>query len=129
MLRMTTTPKTPERQSSDVMEDLLKIPDVNAVIIIGRDGFVIESAGNTRGNMDIDALGASLASAINALEEMGTELEIDTYQDLFVEYGKAVILSKPVGDAVAALVCPDASKLGMIRHKSKKLVAELGNFL
>jgi len=79
--------------------------------------------------MDIDALGASLASAINALEEMGTELEIDTYRDLFVEYGKAVILSKPVGDAVAALVCPDASKLGMIRHKSKKLVAELANFL
>jgi predicted regulator of Ras-like GTPase activity (Roadblock/LC7/MglB family) len=113
-----------ERDSTAVLGDLLGVPGVDAVVVIGRDGFVIESAGNSS-RVNIDELGASLAHAINGIEEMGTELKVNLFQDMFIEYGRAVILCKPVGDAVAAVIAPDASKLGIIRHKTKKYFEEL----
>jgi predicted regulator of Ras-like GTPase activity (Roadblock/LC7/MglB family) len=113
-----------DRDSTAVMSDLLGVPGIDAVVVIGRDGFVIESAGNSS-RLNIDELGASLAHAINGIEEMGTELKVNLFQDMFIEYGRAVILCKPVGDAVAAIIAPDASKLGIIRHKAKKYFEEL----
>ncbi len=113
-----------ERDSAEVMNDLLGIPGIDAVVVIGRDGFVIESAGSST-RVNIDELGASLAHAVNGIEEMGSELKVEKFQDMFIEYGRAVILCKPVGDAVAAVITPDASKLGIIRHKTKKYFEEL----
>jgi len=113
-----------ERDSTTVMNDLLSVPGIDAVVVIGRDGFVIESAGSSS-RVNIDELGASLAHAINGIEEMGNELKVNLFQDMFVEYGRAVILCKPIGDAVAAVISPDASKLGIIRHKTKKFFEEL----
>jgi predicted regulator of Ras-like GTPase activity (Roadblock/LC7/MglB family) len=113
-----------ERDSAEIMNDLLGIPGIDAVVVIGRDGFVIESAGSST-RVNIDELGASLAHAVNGIEEMGSELKVEKFQDMFIEYGRAVILCKPVGDAVAAVITPDASKLGIIRHKTKKHFEEL----
>ncbi|ABA89714.1 PATAN domain GTPase-activating protein, putative [Syntrophotalea carbinolica DSM 2380] len=113
------------RESTEVMNNLLEISGIDAVVVVGRDGFVIESTGSSA-RINIDELGASLAHAINGIEEMGTELNINCFQDMFIEYGSAVIMCKPVGDAIAAVVTPDASKLGIIRHKTKKLFQELG---
>jgi predicted regulator of Ras-like GTPase activity (Roadblock/LC7/MglB family) len=115
---------TPERDSTMVMDDLLMIPGIDAVVIVGRDGFVIESAGHSS-RINTDELGAALAHATNAIEEMGAELKVNVFQDLFIEYGTAVIMCKPIGDAIAAVIAPDASKLGIIRHKSKKYFEEL----
>lgn len=115
---------TDQRDSTTVLNDLLMIPGIDAVVVVGRDGFVIESAGNSS-RVNIDELGASLAHAINAIEEMGSELKVSLFQDMFIEYGKAVIMCKPVGDAIAAVIAPDASKLGIIRHKTKKYFEEL----
>ncbi len=113
-----------ERDSTEIMNDLLGIPGIDAVVVIGRDGFVIESAGSST-RVNIDELGASLAHAVNGIEEMGSELKVDRFQDMFIEYGRAVIMCRPVGDAVAAVITPDASKLGIIRHKTKKHFEEL----
>ena len=113
-----------QRDSTAVLNDLLLIPGIDAVVVVGRDGFVIESAGNSS-RVNIDELGASLAHAINAIEEMGSELKVSLFQDMFIEYGKAVIMCRPVGDAIAAVIAPDASKLGIIRHKTKKYFEEL----
>ncbi len=115
------------RSSTDVLEDFLKIPGVTSAVVVGRDGFVIESAGGGA-HVDVEDLGAALAHAVNGIEEMGSELAISAFQDMFVEYGKAVIMCKPVGEAVIVLLAPDASKLGIIRHKTKSLVEELTEF-
>jgi predicted regulator of Ras-like GTPase activity (Roadblock/LC7/MglB family) len=113
-----------ERDATAVLNDILTVPGIDAVVVVGRDGFVIESAGNSP-RINIDELGASLAHAINGIEEMGNELKISLFQDMFIEYGKAVILCKPVGDAVAVVIASDASKLGIIRHKTKRFFEEL----
>ncbi len=113
------------RDSSEVLNNLLEVPGVDAVVVVGRDGFVIESAGSSN-RVNTEELGASLAHAINGIEEMGSELNVNVLQDMFIEYGRAVIMCRPVGDAIAAIITPDASKLGLIRHKTKKLLVELG---
>ncbi len=117
----------PTRSSTDVLEDFLKVPGVMSAVVVGRDGFLIESSGTSTA-VSIEDLGASLAHAVNGVEEMGNELQIKGFQDLFVEYGRAVIMCRPVGDAIIAVVAPDASKLGIIRHKVKPLVEELANY-
>ncbi len=113
-----------QKSSSDILQELLKVPGVNAVVVVGRDGFVIESAGQS-GAVDLDSIGASLAHAINGIEEMGSDLKVDRFTDLFIEYKRSVLLCSPVGDAIVALVTPDASKLGIIRHKARKSIEEL----
>jgi predicted regulator of Ras-like GTPase activity (Roadblock/LC7/MglB family) len=115
------------RTTTDILKDFLNVPGISTAVVVGRDGFVIETAGGTKA-LNIDALGASLANAINGIEMMGQELKIRTFQDLFVEYQGALILSRPVGDAIIALVAPDASKLGIVRYQIKPLVKELASF-
>ncbi len=112
------------RESTEILSDLLKVPGVDAVVVAGRDGFIIEAAGSSN-RVNIDDLGAAIANTINGIEEMGTELNVNKFNDLFIEYGRAVIMCKPVGDAIAAIITPDASKLGIIRHKASKLFDEL----
>jgi predicted regulator of Ras-like GTPase activity (Roadblock/LC7/MglB family) len=116
-----------KRESSDVLQELLKVPGVNAVVVVGRDGFLIESAGHSA-SVDLDSIGASLAHAINGVEEMGSDLAVERFTDVFIEYKRAVIMCSPIGDAIVALVSPDASKLGIIRHKARKCIEELASF-
>jgi len=115
------------KDSTEILDAIVKIPGVDGVVVCGRDGFAIESAGaSTR--LNIDTLGAALALAINGIEDMGSELKVDKFQDLHIEYGRAVLICHPIGDAVCAIVAPDASKLGIIRHKAKPLFDELVKF-
>jgi predicted regulator of Ras-like GTPase activity (Roadblock/LC7/MglB family) len=115
------------RTTTDILKDFLNVPGISTAVVVGRDGFVIETAGGTRA-LNLDALGASLANAINGIEMMGQELKIRMFQDLFVEYEGSLIIARPVGDAVIALVAPDASQLGIVRYQIKPLVKEIASF-
>lgn len=116
------------RSSTDIMKEISEIKGVNAVVIVGRDGFVIESSGHMT-NSNLDMLGAAVASAINGISMMGQELSIGTYSDLFINYKQAIIMCFPVGDAICGIAGNDASALGLIRHKTQKLVPELERLL
>ncbi len=118
----------PRRTITNVLEDLLKVPGLNAAVVISRDGFVIEAMGSFKA-LDLDALGASLAYAINGIQRMGDQLQISNFRDLTVEYEQAMIIARPVGDAVIALVAPDASQLGIIRYSIRRPVEELAAYL
>jgi DNA-binding response OmpR family regulator/predicted regulator of Ras-like GTPase activity (Roadblock/LC7/MglB family) len=115
------------RTTTDILKDVIDVPGISTAVVIGRDGFVIEAGGDTEA-LSLDALGASLAHAVNAVETMGQELEVQNFQDLFVEYEGAMIVGRPVGDAIVAFVASDASQLGIIRYKIKSLVKELASF-
>ncbi len=115
------------RTTTNILEDLLKVPGINAAVVISRDGFVIEATGGFKA-LDLDALGASLAYAINGIQRMGDQLQISAFRDMTVEYGQAMIIARPVGDAVVALVAPDASQLGIIRYSIKRLIEELATY-
>jgi hypothetical protein len=113
---------------TDVLRSLLDVPGIRSAVVVGRDGFVIEEAGDIK-EFNPESLGASMAQATNAIERMGQELDIQNFRDMFVEYGGALIIGRPVGDALLAIVAPDASQLGSIRYMIKSHIEELASFL
>lgn len=118
----------PARTSTDVLQEISEIKGVNAAVVVGRDGFVIESVGYMP-NANLDGLGAAVASVINGITEMGAELKVGDFNDLFVTYKAAMIMCFPVGDAICGIAGEDASALGLIRHKTHKLIPELEQLL
>ena len=118
------TSANPGRSSTDILKEISDIKGVNAVVVVGRDGFVIESVGHMP-NANLDVLGASIASSINGIVELGTELNVGNFSDMFVTFKGAMIMCFPVGDAICGIAGEDASTLGLIRHKTHKLVPEL----
>jgi len=116
------------RTSTDILHEISEIKGVNAVVVVGRDGFVIESVGHMP-NANLDILGAAIATAIHGITEMGTELKVGDFTDLFVTFKAAMIMCFPVGDAICGIAGEDASALGLIRHKTHKLMPELEQHL
>jgi predicted regulator of Ras-like GTPase activity (Roadblock/LC7/MglB family) len=59
------------------------------------------------------------------VERIGKGLDIDRCNRMTFEYGKAMIICEPAGDALVAVVAQDAKALGIIRHKMKSYLPEL----
>jgi predicted regulator of Ras-like GTPase activity (Roadblock/LC7/MglB family) len=119
-------PKTSmdQRTSTDILQEIRKIVGVSAVVLVARDGFIIESAG-TLGNIDMDMVGASVGIVLDGAERMRHELDLEEFQGLTLESDGAMIMCTPVGDALLVVLAPDSKKLGMIRMRVKNQIPEL----
>ncbi len=117
----------PMKTSAQVLQSFLEIPGIQAIGIIGRDGFLLDVAGNI-GQINQDALSASVALVYGGVESMGDELNVLPSQTITIEYASAMLICMPVADAIAAVICPDSKTLGVIRHKVKGLLPELAQF-
>jgi predicted regulator of Ras-like GTPase activity (Roadblock/LC7/MglB family) len=113
-----------QKSSTQYLNEILEIPGISAVIAVGRDGFVIESAG-ALGSIDMDLVGASVAMVLSGAERVGTELELSEFETLTLESDDALIMCTPVGEALLAILAPDSKGLGMIRLQLRKLIPEL----
>lgn len=116
------------RTSTDILNEISQIKGVTAAVVVARDGFVIESKGYMT-NSNLDMLGASIASAINSISMMGTELNVGSFSDMFTTYQNALIMCFPVGDAICGIASSDATSLGLIRYKTQKMMPELERLL
>jgi len=102
-----------------ILGEFLKLEGVSAAVVIGRDGFVIESA--VSGKMDIDALGAMASTGIGTSEAMGRELGKGELNQMLVELEKGPIIISPLSkDELIAIVAETTSNLGRIRYELKK---------
>jgi predicted regulator of Ras-like GTPase activity (Roadblock/LC7/MglB family) len=120
--------KQESRSSTEILKEFLRVPDIVAAAVIARDGEVIEHVvGEVE--IDIDRLARSLGKAVGGIDALGQELEIGEFDDLHVGYRGAVILCRPLGSALVALIAPDSAKIGILRHKLKKLAEELERLL
>lgn len=102
-----------------VLGEFLNLEGVTAAVVVGRDGFVIESA--LSGKVDIDALGAMASTGIGTSEAMGRELGKGELTQLLVELEKGPIIISPLSkDELIAIVSENSSNLGRIRYELKK---------
>ncbi len=113
--------------STEVLQEILNVPGIKAIVVVGRDGFVIETAGSL-GTMDLDTLGASVAMLLNGAESMGAEMQLSAFNTLTLEAANAMIMCTPVGDALLVILAPDSKTLGMIRLQIKKTIPRLASF-
>ncbi len=102
-----------------ILGEFLKVDGVSAAVVVGRDGFVIESA--ISGKIDIDALGAMASTGMGTSESMGNELGKGELKQLLVELEKGPIIMSPLsGDELIAIVADSEANVGRIRYELKK---------
>jgi hypothetical protein len=102
-----------------LLEEFLKVESVSAAVVIGRDGFVIESA--VSGKIDIEALGAMASTGLGTSEAMGTTLGRGNLYQMLVELEKGPILLSPLSpNELIVIVADSSSNIGKIRYELKK---------
>jgi hypothetical protein len=102
-----------------LLGEFLKLDGVSAAVVVGRDGFVIESA--VSGKVDIDALGAMASTGMGTSEAMGNELGKGELRQMLVELDRGPILLSPLStDELIAIVADTDVNIGRIRYELKK---------
>jgi predicted regulator of Ras-like GTPase activity (Roadblock/LC7/MglB family) len=104
----------------EILEELLKVEGVTAAVVVGKDGFVIESAATTK-KIDIDTVGAMASTGMGAAVSMGTELQKGEMVQTLIEMDKGPIILSPLSsDALIAIVADTTANSGRIRYDLKK---------
>lgn len=109
---------------SNILNDLTHVEGINTAVVVGRDGFIIDSAGN--GSIDTEAVGAVISTGIGSSEVMGRELGVGLMTQGMVEYQNGIIMTSLLGtDAVLAVVADLKANLGNVRYQVKKRAPEV----
>ena len=112
-----------QKSTQKILNSIADLKGVSAASLIGRDGFVIESA--SQSEIDLDALGAVASTGFGSSEVMASELNLGTINQTMVECDTGKILMADCGDAILAVVTNEEAIIGSIRHNIRKVVGEL----
>jgi predicted regulator of Ras-like GTPase activity (Roadblock/LC7/MglB family) len=110
----------------DILEQLLKVPSVEGVLVVGKDGLVITSAGTFQ--PDPDSFGAGVAEFLNnaetVLQARGASQRVSLEQD-------GGLLQLTAINEVTFLVLQAAAtaNLGRVRLECDRAAAALGEQL
>jgi predicted regulator of Ras-like GTPase activity (Roadblock/LC7/MglB family) len=108
-----------------LLADLTKVEGINSAVVVGRDGFVIESS-DAKNVVDVEAIGAVISTGTGASEMMGKELAIGELQQSMVEFKNGIVLTSLLGrEAVLAVLADLSANLGNIRYQVKKRAPEI----
>jgi predicted regulator of Ras-like GTPase activity (Roadblock/LC7/MglB family) len=116
-------------QLKELLKDMLDVEGVTTVVVVGRDGFVIEGISGGR-KMDIEAVGAVVSTGIGSSEVMGRELNVGRMTQGLVEYEEGIITISFLGkDAILAVVADLNANLGNVRYQVKKRTPDIHSAL
>ena len=102
-----------------ILSEFLRLDGVSAAVVVGRDGFVIESA--VSGKVDIEALGAMASTGVGTSEAMGVELGKGQLTQMLVELENGPIILSPLSaDELIAIVADQGANIGRVRYDLKK---------
>ena len=111
-----------------ILNDITQQPGVTAAIVIGWDGFAIESSDDE--DLDTDAVGAVISTGIGAAQVMGNELRVGELTQAMCEFSNGIIFMSGVGDrAILAVLADPQGNVGNIRYQVRKRLPELAEIL
>ncbi|MDH5545119.1 MAG: roadblock/LC7 domain-containing protein [Gammaproteobacteria bacterium] len=116
-----------DKSMSRVLNDFLTIDGVDAVALVGRDGFVIDSSSTL--DLNMDALGAMVATSVEAAEKLGTELKLGNMGQYLSEFSEGKVIMAPVKDDILAVFANKDVVIGSIRYAISKQMPKLVNVL
>lgn len=102
---------------------LSKTEGVRAVVLLSRDGFIIDSQISER--VDVEAIGAIISSNTGSSEVMGRNLGLGIFNQAMVEFEGGVVLVTLTSDLIMAVVADPSANLGALRYNVKKLTPEI----
>jgi predicted regulator of Ras-like GTPase activity (Roadblock/LC7/MglB family) len=102
-----------------ILGEFLRLDGVTAAVVMGKDGFVIESAQS--GAFDLEALGAMASTGIGTTQRMGGELGKGVMLQMMVEFESGSILFSPLSpEELVAIIGEEGVNVGRIRYELKK---------
>ena len=101
-----------------VLGELMKVKGVTAVALVGRDGFVIESTSNN--DVDMDALGAMVATAVGTAESLGQEFGLGAMEQYLSEFANGKVIMATALDDILAVFTDETAIIGGVRFAVKK---------
>jgi predicted regulator of Ras-like GTPase activity (Roadblock/LC7/MglB family) len=117
-------PSEPIEDAKSVLSRLASVPGVALAVLVDREGFLIESAGDMA--LEAETAGALAGCLAQASEAIGRELGQATLVGLIAEYEAGVILVNMAGSgAMLATVLSDPALLDQVRSYVKKTLSEL----
>ncbi len=120
----TTTKERKMATTREILSELSKLDNIEAVCLVARDGFLLDSI--ARSGIDREMIGAIASSGFGASDSMGRQLDKGTMLISMIEFEKGPVLLAPIGeDAFLVIVADKEANLGMIRLKLKKHSHEL----
>ena len=108
---------------SDVLSGFIDINGVKSAALVGRDGFVIESV--TTEKVDMEALGAMVATAIGTSETLGNEFNLGEMSQYLVEFDHGKVVIATAGNDILALFTDANAVIGGVRYAVKKRMGDL----
>jgi predicted regulator of Ras-like GTPase activity (Roadblock/LC7/MglB family) len=111
------------------LNDFAKVEGINAAVVVGRDGFVIEGISND-GKLDVEMVGAVISTGLGSSEVMGRELRVGALTQSMIEFDDGVLVMGTLGkDSLLCLVCQQGANLGNVRLQLKKRAPDLASAL
>jgi predicted regulator of Ras-like GTPase activity (Roadblock/LC7/MglB family)/DNA-binding response OmpR family regulator len=102
-----------------VLAEFTKLAGVNAVCLVGRDGFLLDSV--AQAGIDSEMVGAIASSGFGASESMGKQLGKGLMMMSMIEFENGPVMFSPVGeDSLLVIIADKDANLGMVRLKLKK---------
>lgn len=116
-------------KTRELLEELVKLEKVNTVVVVGRDGFVIDGV-SRKGSLETETVGAVISAGTGSSEVMGRELNVGIMTQGMMEYSDGLIFTNLVGkDAILAVVADMQANLGYVRFQIKKRIPDIQNSL
>ena len=116
--------RCPSRFRKSVLSRLAAVPGVALAVLVDREGFLIESAGDMV--LEAEAAGALAGCLAEASEAIGRELSQGTLVGLIAEYEAGLILVNMAGPgAMLATVLRDPAVLDRARQDVKETLSDL----
>jgi len=103
--------------------EFLDIEGVTTVALIGRDGFVIDSA--SRIEVDLDAIGGIVANAIGSSEIIGKDFLLGSLTQYLLEFQKGKVIIAAAGEDILALITNTDAIIGGVRYAIRKKMGTL----
>ena len=117
-------PSEPIEDAKSVLSRLAAVPGVALAVLVDREGFLIESAGDMV--LEAEAAGALAGCLAEASEAIGRELSQGALVGLIAEYEAGLILVNMAGSgAMLATVLSDPAVLDRARDDVKKTLSDL----
>lgn len=113
----------------NLINDFVKVEGINAAVVVGRDGFVIEGISND-GKLDVETVGAVISTGLGSSEVMGKELRVGALTQSMIEFDDGVLVMGTLGkESLLCLVCQTGANLGNVRLQMKKRSPDLASAL
>jgi len=120
----TTTKEGEMGTTREILNELAKLQSIDAVCLVARDGFLLDSIART--GIDTEMIGAIASSGFGASESMGRQLDKGSMTISMIEFDRGPVMLSPIGDSAFLVIVADKeANLGMIRLKLKKHSSEL----